>query len=103
MVYDLRFLPNPFFIPSLKIKNGTDKEIHDFLFAQEDVQFYWNKLKDFLLYSLQKSYEEGRFFATVAIGCTGGKHRSVCFVEKIAQQTWPHIEFITHHRDITKE
>lgn len=103
LVYDLRFLPNPYFIPELKSKTGKDGEVQNYLFSQKNVQDYWYRLQDFLHYSLQKSFEEGRFFATVAIGCTGGKHRSVSFVEKIAEQVWPHILFIPHHRDIAKE
>ena len=103
LVYDLRFLPNPYFIPELKNKTGKDKNIQEYLFAQKNVQDYWSRLHEFLHYSLQKSFEEGRFFATVAIGCTGGKHRSVSFVEKIAEQVWPHILFIPQHRDIAKE
>ncbi len=102
VLYDLRFLPNPYFIPALKSLDGRDKPIHTYLFEQPEIQEYWNRLSDFLHYSLQKSYDEGRFFITVALGCTGGHHRSVAFVERIAQQKWEHVRFLVHHRDIKK-
>ena len=103
LVYDLRFLPNPYFIPALKPFDGRSEIIQSFLFNHETVRDYWNRLHDFLTYSLNKFYTEGRFFATVAVGCTGGKHRSVTFVEKIHKTTIPHIRFVVTHRDIDKE
>lgn len=103
LIFDLRFLPNPFFVPHLKPLDGRDPQVQDYLFTQPIVVEYWHKLTDFLHYSLLKFYEEGRFFVTVAIGCTGGKHRSIAFVEKIAHEKWPSIKFIVHHRDIEKE
>jgi len=103
LVFDLRFLPNPYFIPELKHQTGRNQEIHDYLFAQKTVTDYWEKLLDFTQYSLQKFYSEGRYLVTISIGCTGGKHRSVSFVEKLSRETWPNIKFITTHRDIGKE
>ena len=103
LVYDLRFLPNPYFIPALKSFDGRSDMIQSFLFTSPAVQDYWPRLYDFLTYSLNKFYTEGRFFATVALGCTGGKHRSVAFVEKIVGITIPNIRFVVTHRDIEKE
>lgn len=103
LVYDLRFLPNPYFIAELKNLTGKQQAIHNYLFAQEPVTDYWNRLTDFLQYSLQKFHAEGRYLVTISIGCTGGKHRSVAFVEKLSTQIWPNIKFITTHRDIEKE
>lgn len=103
VVYDLRFLPNPYFVPSLKHLTGKDGAIQDYLFEKDEVKRYWGKLYDFLSYLLQCYYEEGRFFANISIGCTGGKHRSVAFVEKLCAQAWPHMKFVSYHRDIGKE
>lgn len=103
LVYDLRFLPNPYFIPHLKKLNGKDPEIQDYLFNKETVITYWDKLQGFLKYLLKCYCEEGRFFVNVSIGCTGGKHRSVAFVEKLCQQKWKNIKFLAHHRDVGKE
>jgi len=102
-VYDVRSLPNPYFIPELKLFSGTDRVIQDYLFNQPVVQEYWHKLIDFITYSIKKSHAEGRFFMNIAIGCTGGKHRSVAFIQKLAQQTIPHVQFLVEHRDIMRD
>ncbi|MFH0898244.1 MAG: RNase adapter RapZ [bacterium] len=103
LVYDLRFLPNPHFVPELKKSNGLDASIQEYLFARYEVTDYWNRLTTFLHYSLQQFYIEGLFFITVAIGCTGGKHRSTAFVEKLSKLDWEHVTFLPHHRDLGKE
>ncbi len=103
IVYDIRFLPNPYFIPALKNYNGRDAKIQEYLFAQQPVVDYWQRLHNFLEYSLQQFYNEGRYFVTIAIGCTGGKHRSVAFVEKMGKQTVENIAFLVTHRDLGKE
>jgi RNase adapter protein RapZ len=103
LVYDLRFLPNPHFVPELKEFDGRNQIIHDYLFEHNIVHDYWNRMTDFLHYVLVQFHEEGRFFVTVAIGCTGGKHRSVAFAQKLHNQSWQHIRFLITHRDIGKE
>jgi RNase adapter protein RapZ len=102
-VYDLRFLPNPYFVPELRKFNGKTDVIQTYLFNKSEVVDYWDRLRDFLNYSVTKYQEEGRFFATIAIGCTGGKHRSVAFVERLSKENWDSVSFLTHHRDIGKE
>ncbi len=103
LVYDLRFLPNPYFVPELKVFNGKSEEIQNYLFGHPVTVEYWAKLKDFLDYSIRKYYEEGRFFVNVAIGCTGGKHRSVAFVDKLSREKWEGVRFLVYHRDVGKE
>jgi len=103
LVYDLRFLPNPYFVPELRALDGRNELVQEYLFGKDEVNRYWHKLEDFLRYLLQSYYEEGRFFANVSIGCTGGKHRSVAFVEKLCGQKWEHSRFLAHHRDVGKE
>ena len=102
-VYDVRSLPNPYFVPELKMFDGTQVEIQNYLFDQIEVQEYWHKLLDFISYSIKKSHAEGRFFMNIAIGCTGGKHRSVAFIQKLAQQLIPHVQFLVEHRDINRD
>lgn len=102
-VYDLRSLPNPYFIAELKQFDGTETIIQDYLFNQPEVQEYWTRLHDFILYSIKKSHAEGRFFLNIAIGCTGGKHRSVAFIQKLAQQSLSHVQFLVEHRDINRD
>lgn len=103
VVFDLRFLPNPYFIPALKELDGRTQDVQSYLFHHATVQEYWQRLVDFLGFCLQKFYEEGRFAVTVAVGCTGGKHRSVAFVERLSKQSLPHMRFLVSHRDLGKE
>jgi UPF0042 nucleotide-binding protein len=85
MVFDLRFLPNPFFIPDLKPMSGLDKPVADFLLNAEPGMSFVEKLKEFLLYLLPLFENEGRYRTTIAIGCTGGRHRSVAVTQSIAK------------------
>lgn len=98
-VYDLRALPNPHFIPHLRHLTGTDSEIQEYLFAQPEALEYWIKLRDFVRFSIKKSHEEGRSFIHVALGCTGGQHRSVAFVEALAKEVIEGVTFVVSHRD----
>lgn len=102
-VFDLRSLPNPYFVESLRAYSGTDARINDFLFETQAVREYWERLIDFIRYAIAKSYEEGRCFMNIAIGCTGGKHRSVAFVEKIMLEKISNTHFLLQHRDIDRE
>jgi UPF0042 nucleotide-binding protein len=103
LVYDLRFLPNPYFIPALRAHDGRNTEVQEYLFKHPEVQEYWDRLTDFLHYTINKYHQEGRFFVTIAIGCTGGKHRSVTFVEKLHNMKWANVRFLVTHRDVGKE
>ncbi len=103
MVHDLRSLPNPYFIPSLKALDGRTPDIQNYLFEQPVVVDYWDRLVDYTKFAIDKFYQEGRFFVTVSIGCTGGKHRSVTFVERLSKQNWENIKFLINHRDVSKE
>ncbi len=102
LVCDIRFLPNPYFIPALKALDGKAGEIDAFLFSQPAVQEYWELLSTYLSKTIAKYFEEGRFFANVAIGCTGGRHRSVAFVERLSRQDWGNTRFLVHHRDVSR-
>lgn len=98
--FDVRSLPNPYFVSELRSFDGTTEEIRKYLFEQEEVKEYWNRLRDFIHYSIKKSYEEGRFFTNIAIGCTGGRHRSVAFVHELAHQSLENVHYVVKHRDI---
>lgn len=102
-VFDVRSLPNPYFVPELKPHDGTSELIQSYLFEQQVVQEYWQKFSEFVAFSLHNAYQEGRFFVAVAVGCTGGRHRSVALVEKLAQLPLPHVQFFIKHRDIKKD
>ena len=99
-VYDVRSLPNPYFEPMLRSFDGTNKCIQDYLFSKEVVHEYWQHLTDFFSYTIGQAYQEGRFFMTIAIGCTGGRHRSVAFVQKLSELKLDNVLFNIKHRDI---
>lgn len=101
-VYDVRSLPNPHFIPELSALTGMDKAVDDYLFSFPLVSEYWQRLHDFVMFSLDRSFVEGRSLVTIAVGCTGGKHRSVAFVERLAALQHQHCTFTKKHRDISE-
>jgi len=85
LVFDLRFLPNPHFVPELKEKTGNDPEVIDFMRAQPETAEIIDKIEDMLEYLLPKYSREGKSYLTVAIGCTGGHHRSVVVANELAR------------------
>lgn len=100
LVFDVRFLPNPYFIPELKMLTGKEAAVQEYVFSKEAATSYWQLLLPFIATTLEKYYEEGRYFVTIAIGCTGGKHRSVSFVERLAQTPLPNANVLVQHRDL---
>ncbi len=86
LVFDVRFLPNPYFIPSLRELSGRDQPIQDFLDAQEDFRELADRLEDLLAFLLPRYQRENRSYLTFAVGCTGGRHRSVAMCESLAQR-----------------
>ncbi|WP_173646038.1 RNase adapter RapZ [Floricoccus tropicus] len=100
LVFDVRFLPNPHYVPELRDKTGIDKEVYDYVMdAPESEEFYQN-LKNLLLPIVPGYEKEGKSVLTIAIGCTGGQHRSVAFAERIGktlqEDNW---KVNTVHRD----
>ncbi len=84
MVFDLRFLPNPFFDPELSHLSGKDKIIADYVLARNPGADYIIRTRDYLAFLIPLVVEEGRYRLTMAFGCTGGRHRSVAVVEDMA-------------------
>ncbi len=85
LVIDVRFLANPFFVVGLREKDGRDPEVREFVDTASGTEEFVERLISFVDYLLPKYLEEGRGYLTVAIGCTGGRHRSVAIVERISQ------------------
>jgi len=83
MIFDLRFLPNPYFAKELREKTGQDAAVRDYVLAEDPGREFLVRLKDFLLYLLPLYAKEGRYRLTLAFGCTGGRHRSVAVAESI--------------------
>lgn len=83
LVFDLRFLPNPYFVPELRPLSGKDQAVSDYVFKGEPGATFKQKLQEFLLYLLPLYAAEGRYRIALAIGCTGGRHRSVAMAEHL--------------------
>ncbi|HVE91150.1 MAG TPA: RNase adapter RapZ [Actinomycetota bacterium] len=104
MVFDARFLPNPHWVPALRPLPGTDSRVRDYVMSHEDAKAYLARLEDLLEFVLPGFVREGKHYLTLAIGCTGGHHRSVVFAEQLAR-------FVTDqghpvsllHRDVERE
>ena len=84
MVYDLRFLPNPYFIPELRPMSGLEAPVAEYILKEEPGRSFVAKLGEFLLYLLPLFEAEGRYRVTIAIGCTGGRHRSVAVTQALS-------------------
>ncbi|HOM29075.1 MAG TPA: RNase adapter RapZ [Deltaproteobacteria bacterium] len=85
IVIDVRFLPNPYFVPGLKEKTGMDPEVKEYLSSFDTYVNFVGKLKDFIGFILPLCKREGRSYLHIAIGCTGGRHRSVAVAEEVRQ------------------
>ena len=83
---DVRFLPNPYYIPELREKTGVDQEVYDYVMQQAETEEFFNRFMHLLALNLPGSKREGKSNVNIAIGCTGGHHRSVALVERVAQQ-----------------
>jgi len=101
LVLDVRFLPNPFFVEELKPLNGNDPGVRDYVLGQPETQAFLPRLFDFLDYLLPLFIKEGKTHLTLAIGCTGGQHRSVVIVNALAAHlTQGHLPYTLHHREV---
>ena len=85
LVLDVRCLPNPFYVPALKHKTGLDQEVVDFVMSHPEAKQLLERYELFLQVALPLYVREGKSQLTIAVGCTGGKHRSITFARKIAE------------------
>ena len=103
LVFDVRFLPNPYYIPELKQKTGLDEPVRNFVFQYQQTKDFLEKTEDLLAFLLPNYVDEGKTNLVIAVGCTGGRHRSVAVAKELA-------EFITcrgyatvlGHRDMAR-
>jgi UPF0042 nucleotide-binding protein len=86
LVFDVRYLPNPHFVPGLREQTGRDQPVQDYLDDQPDFPELLDRLSDLLLYLLPRYRQENRSYLTVAVGCTGGRHRSVAVSERLQER-----------------
>lgn len=103
IVMDVRFLPNPHYVDELRPKTGLDSEVYDYVMKQPETEEFYSRFMSLLKYCLPGYKKEGKSSVTVAIGCTGGKHRSVALAKRIGQElSNDHYAVNVSHRDKLK-
>ncbi len=103
MVLDVRFLPNPYFVDGLTALTGNDSRVRDYVLEQPETRAFLEHLFGFLDYLLPRYQEEGKTHLTLAVGCTGGQHRSVVIAHTLAEHlTQGHYPFTLSHRDLPR-
>ncbi|SET14883.1 RNase adapter RapZ [[Clostridium] polysaccharolyticum] len=104
LVFDVRFLPNPFYIPELKKKTGRDKVVYDYVMDFQAADDFLNKLEDMLKFLIPNYIIEGKNQLVIGIGCTGGKHRSVTIARAITERL-SNLQYGVkiEHRDVEKD
>lgn len=102
LVFDVRFLPNPFYVEELKQKTGNDKEVRDYVMNCSEAGEFLAKLEDMMTFLIPNYIKEGKNRLVVAIGCTGGKHRSVTLANALYQglKNQGNYGITLHHRDV---
>lgn len=103
LVFDVRFLPNPYYIPELKYHTGLDKDVFDYVTGFDETKCFLNKLYDLVEYLIPLYIEEGKAQLVISVGCTGGHHRSVTVAEALSRTLKDngHSVFVSH-RDTQK-
>lgn len=102
LVLDVRFLDNPYFVPELKALPGTDTRVSSFVLGLPEAQEFLDKTADLLSYVLPKYEREGKSYLTIAVGCTGGRHRSVAIAEALASALSSNASIDVIHRDVIR-
>ncbi|GAB6100148.1 RNase adapter RapZ [Halanaerocella petrolearia] len=102
LMFDVRFLPNPHYVDSLRPLTGEDKKVQDYVLKWPITQQFKDKLFDLIKFLLPQYIKEGKTHLTIAIGCTGGKHRSVTLAEKLYKEFENEYNMLIKHRDSDK-
>ena len=105
LVFDVRFLPNPYYYENLRKLTGNDKEIQDFVMGYDMAHIFLDKLEDMIRFLVPNYVLEGKNQLVIAIGCTGGKHRSVTLANKLYERLSDQTDYgiKLEHRDIGKD
>ena len=105
LVFDVRFLPNPYYVEGLRAKNGNDKEVQDFVMQYQESHDFLDKLQDMVEFLIPNYISEGKNQLVISIGCTGGKHRSVTLANELYNRLKENSGYgiKIEHRDIGKD
>ncbi len=103
LCFDVRFLPNPHWVPELRPKVGTDPDVFDYVMGHPDAAGFFQMVTEMLRYLVPKYVREGKSYLSIGVGCTGGHHRSVALSEALASELQSHgVDVVVRHRDIAK-
>jgi RNase adapter protein RapZ len=102
MILDVRFLPNPYFVNELRPRSGLESEVKEYVLGNAETRMFLNRLYDLLEFALPLYEREGKSSLTLALGCTGGRHRSVVLVEELHKRFGENFPVHIKHRDIDK-
>lgn len=104
LVLDVRFLPNPFYIEDLKYQTGNDQGVRDYVMGYPEAEVFLDKLTDMLQFLLPNYVKEGKYRLVIAIGCTGGRHRSVTLANELFERLklQGHYGVKLYHRDVNQ-
>ena len=102
LVFDLRFIPNPHFVDELRPLSGLDDLVSSYVLGAEDTKGFISRLGALLDYALPRYAHEGKAYLTIALGCTGGRHRSVALAEELARQLSESQTVAVSHRDVER-
>lgn len=102
LVFDVRFLPNPYYVEELRPLTGEDKDVYDYVMKWNETQVFYDKLIDLLQFMIPGYKKEGKSQLVIAMGCTGGQHRSVALAKRIAEDLRGRFDYnvYVHHRDM---
>jgi UPF0042 nucleotide-binding protein len=104
LVWDVRFLPNPYFVPELKPQAGTDPAVQRYVLEQDDAREFLDRAADLCAFLVPRYRAEGKSYLTIAVGCTGGRHRSVAIAGALARRLQASgVDVRLWHRDVEKE
>ena len=103
LVFDLRYLPNPYFVPELRPKTGREPDVASYVLERPEAQELLTDLMQLFEHTLPRYEREGKAYLTVAIGCTGGKHRSVAVSEEMHERLKADWDVVVHHRDADRK
>ncbi|MBP9085711.1 MAG: RNase adapter RapZ [Kofleriaceae bacterium] len=102
LVFDVRFLPNPYFDSALTHLDGRDPAVARFVLDSDEGGEMVRRVEDLLQFSLPQFQKEGKLYVTIAIGCTGGRHRSVAMVEELRRRLGAQWDVLVRHRDVER-
>ena len=101
LVFDVRFLPNPYFEPTLTHLSGRDPEVAKFVLSPDGLELV-RQVEGLLRFQLPQFQKEGKLYVTICVGCTGGRHRSVAVVEELRRRIGAEWDILVRHRDVER-